>query len=200
MRFKLFVLANLTIGLFAAAFPAFSQVVPAYKARTLPLSVGIGPSSYDVDWGNGRMFGGTFWIDYYPGRLPRVLHGLGVEVEARDISLGRHLPSQQNVRQDTAEGGAIYTWRHFENFHPYAKFLYGHGSFDFTLPHSTMYAHDTRSLWAPGGGFEYRIYRQVWARADYEYQVWQDLFGFYNPHPQGFTAGVAYDFMHPVPR
>ncbi len=207
-----FVIPILTVSLFAAAVPAFSQVVPAAsQGRTLPLSVGIGPSSYDVDWGHGRMFGGTIWVDYYPGKLPAILRGLGVEVEARDISLDRHEdPNQQypnwseqaNTREDTASGGAIYTWRHYRNFHPYAKFLYGHGSIDFItgLTHATSsYTHDTRSLMAAGGGFEHRVFRQVWARADYEYQAWQTLIG-HTLNPQGFTVGVAYDFMHPIPR
>jgi opacity protein-like surface antigen len=208
MRFKLFVLSILTVSLFAAAFPAFSQVVPAATSGGhWPLSVGIGPSSYDVDWGHGRMYGGTIWVDYYPGMLPSILHGLGVEAEARDISLDRHEdPHQQypnwseqaNTREDTAGGGVIYTWRHFRNFHPYGKFLISFGSVDFItgLTHATStYTHDTRTLKAPGLGFEYRIYHQFWARADYEYQDWGTLLG-KTLNPQGFTVGVAYNFSH----
>jgi opacity protein-like surface antigen len=208
MRFKLFVLPILTVSLFAAAFPAFSQVVPAATIEhNWPLSIGIGPSSYDVDWGHGRMYGGTIWVDYYPGMLPSFLHGLGVEAEVRDISLNRHEdphqanPSrseQANTKQDTAGGGVIYTWRHFRNFHPYGKFIIADGSVDF-LTDSPTYSHDTRTLYAPGLGFEYRIYRQFWARVDYEYQDWGTLLG-NTLNPQGFTVGVAYSFMHRNPR
>jgi hypothetical protein len=161
----------------------------------LPIVVGIGPSSYDVDWGHGRMFGGTIWADWYPEKLPHILRGLGVEGEARDISLNRS-SSQPNLRQDTAGGGPIYAWRHFRNFHPYVKYLIAHGSMDFYT--GTPYTHDTRTLYAPGGGIEIRFYRQFWARADYEYQTWQTLLG-HTPNPQGFTAGVAFDFAHPLP-
>jgi hypothetical protein len=208
MRFKLFVLLILTVSLFAAAYPAFSQVVPAATSGgNLPLSIGIGPSGYNPDWGHGRMYGGTFWIDYYPGMLPSFLHGLGVEAEARDISLDRHpnpgqkylsWSGQENTREDTAGGGVIYSWRHFRNFHPYGKFLISDGSVDFItgLTHATStYTHDTRLVLAPGLGFEYRIYRPIWARVDYEYQFWQILLG-KTPNPQGFTVGVAYAFSH----
>ena len=202
MRFKLLVVPILTVSLFAPVFPAFSQVVPAYHGPSLPLSVGIGPSSYDVDWGHGRMYGGTIWADWYPPQLPGILQGLGVEVEARDISLHQNcIPAgfcpQKNMRQDTAGGGVIYSWRHFRNFHPYGKFLIEDGSVDFyPLP---GYAHDTRTLFAPGGGFEYRIFRPIWVRADYEYQDWGTLLG-KTLNPQGFTVGVSYAFSHVSPR
>ncbi|MGA3131121.1 MAG: outer membrane beta-barrel protein [Terracidiphilus sp.] len=197
MRFKLLVLPVLAVSILTVAIPALSQTVPAYQRQDMPLFVGIGPSGYDVDWGHGRMYGGTIWADWYPERMPSVLHGLGVEVEARDISLDRHLPPQLNIRQDTAGGGLIYAWRHFRNFHPYAKFLIEQGSYDFTTP-SPTYSHDTRALWAPGAGFEYRLYHAFWARADYEYQTWQTLLG-KTPNPEGFTVGVSYNFAYPYP-
>jgi opacity protein-like surface antigen len=200
MRLKLLALPALAVSILTAAIPAFSQTVPAYQREDLPLLVGIGPSGFDVDWGHGRMYGGTIWADWYPERMPSVLHGLGIEVEARDISLDRHLPPQFNLRQDTAGGGLIYSWRHYRNFHPYAKYLISYGSYDFSpVPVGTSYySHDTRTLWAPGAGFEYRVYRAFWARGDYEYQTWQTLLG-KTPNPQGVTVGVAYSFGYPYP-
>jgi hypothetical protein len=196
MRFYWVLFPLYAASLLLAAVPAFSQTVPSYQARGIPLVVGIGPSSYDVDWGHGRMLGGTIWADWYPKWVPPVVHGLGVEFEARDISLNRGY-GQTNMRQDTIAGGPVYTWRHYKNMHPYFKYLIGYGSMDFAG--SPGYSHDTRTLTAPGGGLEYRIYRQFWARADYEYQTWQKLLG-KTPNPQGFTAGVSYDFGHPVKR
>jgi len=197
MRFRPFILPVLAVSIFSVTVPAFSQVVPAYQRRVWPISLGIGPSSYNVDLGHGRMLGGTVWADWYPAKLPHILRGLGVEGEARDISLNRS-STQTNVRQDTAGAGPIYTWRHFHSFHPYFKYLIAYGSIDFDVG-SPTYTHDTRTLYAPGGGLEYRIFRQIWARADYEYQTWQPLFGGKTLNPQGFTVGVAYDFAHPVP-
>jgi opacity protein-like surface antigen len=57
------------------------------------------------------------------------------------------------------------------------------------------YSHDNRVVYAPGLGLEFRVFQNVWARADYEYQVWPDLFG-QTSDPQGFTFGASYDFGH----
>ena len=191
MRLMKFFPPILVLALIVAARPALSQAVPAYQAHGMNLSVGAGPSSWDVDWGHGRMWGGAAWADWYPGFVPASAHGLGLEFEVRDISQGQSA-SQVNVRQDTAEGGPIYSWRRFNNFRPYAKILGGFGSFDF-FPKSVAYHHDTRGLFAGGGGIEYRVYGPLWARADYEYQVWQVLLH-KNPDPQGFTFGLSYAF------
>lgn len=198
MRFKWLFFPIVTVSLFAAALPAFSQVAATYKANAIPLSIGIGPSSYDVDWGHGRMLGGTVWVDWYPSKVQHLARGLGVEFEARDISLERNLPAQKNMRQDTAGGGPIYSFRLTDRFRPYFKGLIEDGSVDFyPLP---GYAHDTRLLVAPGGGFEYRFLGPLKVRADYEYQFWIGQLLGNTLNPQGFTVGVAYDLSHPQRR
>ncbi len=171
-----------------------SQVVPQAQAGNgHSFSIGVGPSSYDVDWGHGRMLGGTVWADWHPSREPALLHGLGLELEARDISLNHSSTQPSNYREDTAGGGPIYSWSHFKNFRPYGKFLIEYGSMDFKILATPTYTHDTRGLYAPGLGFDYRVFGNFWARADYEYQIWQPMFG-HTPDPQGFTVGVEYAF------
>ncbi|MGO8760256.1 MAG: outer membrane beta-barrel protein [Terracidiphilus sp.] len=198
MRLKWLVPPIVTVTLFAAAIPAFSQVAASYKAKSAPWSIGVGPSSYDVDWGHGRMLGGTIWADWYPAQLQHLVRGLGVELEARDISLDRNLPTQTNMRQDTAGGGPIFSWHVSNRFRPYVKGLIEDGSVDFyPLP---GYAHDTRLLVASGGGFEYRFFGPLKARADYEYQTWIGTLLGNTLNPQGFTVGVAYDLSHPQGR
>ncbi len=199
MRWKLWILL-FAMSALASAAPACSQVTPSYQGHLKQVSLGIGLSGYNPGWGQGAMFGGAAWADWQPQFLPRGLRGLGIEMEVRDLSLDRHLPSEANVRQDTFSGGPMYLWSHFTSFHPYGKFLIGHGSFDFTSI-SPFYSHDTRTFLAPGGGFECRIHPGLWARADYEYQSVQTLIGDVH-HPQGFTAGLAYNFgdYHPAKR
>lgn len=186
MRLKL-VLAALFL---AAAIPVFSQVAPAATEGGLPLVVGAGFSDFYSDW-NGRLAGPTVWVDWNFYHGPSFLHGFGIEVEGRDLNYGR-TGGVPNLRQDTAEGGAIYTWRHYRNFHPYAKYLIGFGSIDFP-PYGT-YSHDTRTVLIPGGGAEYRAYRNIWVRGDYEYQYWRHIFGPHDLNPNGVTIGVSYDF------
>jgi hypothetical protein len=200
MRFKLFVPLIFVVSLLTVALPAFSQVASAYSAPGVPWSVGLGPSSYDVDWGHGRMLGGTIWADWYPPAIESLTHvrGLGVEMEARDISLVQNLPAQKNMRQDTAGGGPIFNWHLTRRFHPYFKGLFEDGSVDFyPLP---GYSHDTRLLIASGGGFEYRFLGSLKVRADYEYQYWIGTLLGNTLNPQGFTVGIAYDLLHPQGR
>ncbi len=188
MKFKI-VLAGL---LFAGALPLFSQSAPTATQGELPLTVGFGMSSWDVDWAHGRMQGITAWADWNFYQAPSVLRGLGIEAEGRDINWGRvHQPS--NYRQDTAEGGPIYTVRKFSRFQPYAKYLLGIGSMDFTIPGHPHYHHDSRELYAPGLGVTFFATKSILVRVDYEYQFWGKLFGG-TPNPQGFTLGAAYDF------
>lgn len=181
----------------SAVLPLYSQVVPDAAQGGVPVVVGGGFSNYDVDWGTGhRMDGISAWVDFYPRQLPRVLHGLGIEAEGRDINFGR--PADlSNMRQDTGMGGAIYAWDHYRNFRPYARFLAGIGSINFppsTGPGGT-YSHDTFVVTAPGGGIEYRAWQHVWLRAGYEYQIWHNIFGRSSSlNPNGVTVGVSYDF------
>jgi hypothetical protein len=184
---------------FIVALPGFSQVVPSAYEGGMPLAIGGGVPYWDVDWGHGSKFGGgTIWIDYFPPLRPKVLHGIGVELEAREVHLNLGLPT--TFRQVTIGGGALYTWHHFRNFSPYAKFEMGWGRDDFPNedpPGTKPYQHNVLIYMAPGAGLEYRVYRHIWVRADYEYQRWGPLppkNG--NPTPQGFTFGAMYDFRH----
>ncbi|MGH9600410.1 MAG: outer membrane beta-barrel protein [Terracidiphilus sp.] len=180
----------------ATTLPLSSQTVPAGEEGHSPFSVGGGVSNFDVDWGHGRMYGGTLWLDWHPSFVPRILDGIGLEAEARDISIGHSSSQPSNFRLDTGGGGVIYTWRHFRNVRPYAKYLVSLGSFDFRS-RDPYYSHDTRTVTAIGGGVEARVFRNVRVRADYEYQFWPDFDLAPNGStldPQGFTLGAMYDF------
>lgn len=183
----------------AATLPLSSQTVPAAEEGHLPFTVGAGYSNFGPDWGpNGRINGGTFWLDWHPGFVPRVLDGIGVEAEARDLSLGGPANPPFDLRFDTAGGGVIYTWRHYNRWRPYGKYLVEFGSMDFNIG-SPTYRHDTRTVSAPGLGIEYHLIRGLRVRGDYEYQFWPNMFGPNSLNPNGFTIGLMYDFggYHP---
>lgn len=195
MRRKPFLTLMLAVFPICAAHFLFAQSAPAARDGSLPLAIGAAFSSYDVDWGRGRMSGATVWADYTPSWIPARLRGLGLEAEARDISFGHSSSQPSNFREDTVGGGGIYTWRHFRNFRPYGKFIASYGVIDFHLNNST-YSHDSRTVASAGFGFEYRAFRNVWFRADYEYQDWPHLFN-QSLDPQGFTFGASYHFSRP---
>ena len=179
--------------IFTIAVPAVSQVAPDVTATGLPLTLGIGYSDYSTDW-NGRLQGGTLWADWNFRHAPGFLRGLSVEVEVRDLNYMRS-SRQLNLRQDTASGGVIYAWRHYQKFAPYAKFLAGYGSMNFTSG-SPGYSHDSRTMYIPGGGLQYRLHERIWMRGDYEYQFWPDFFRHQSLNPSGFTIGVSYDLQN----
>ena len=170
----------------------YGQVGPAATRNGLPLTFGLGYSSYYTDW-SGYLSGPMLWADWRFRRVPRRLYGIGVEIEGRDLNYHRtgNIP---NLRMDAAGGGPIYTWRHSDIIQPYGKFLVEFGSIDFTLPGYPNYTHDTRVVSVPGAGVNFRVFRSVWLRGEYEYQVWPDLGHGNALTPQGITFGVANDF------
>lgn len=180
----------LAVASFAAVSPAFSQTAPAAYQGQLPFTIGGGASNMNVDWGRNRLYGYSIWGDWHPGSLPRLLDGLGVEVEARDLDFGHGAHITPAFRQDTLGGGLIYTYRHFAKIRPYGRALVDFGRLnDGTKnPISSL-------VYAPAMGLEYHAIHRLWVRADYEYQIWPNLLGDgRNLDPQGFTLGVSYDF------
>jgi opacity protein-like surface antigen len=190
---KKFLKMFLAVLVVCLSIPAFSQVEPAagHPGKGWPLSVGVAYSNFDTDW-SGRLSGTTVWADWNFYKLPPLLDGFGLEVEARDLSYGR-TGADPKLRMDTIEGGVIYTTHFYHRFHPYGKFLFGNGSIDFTSldPH---YSHDTREMYVPGGGADTRFYKSLWLRVNYEYQFWPNFFNHHTMNPNGVDIGVAYDF------
>jgi opacity protein-like surface antigen len=207
MRLKLNNGLTLALLFVCAACPALAQSVEAATEAKLPLAVGGGFSAYNPDYGNGHLLGIALWVDYTPNKVPQVLRGIGIEAEARDLNYGRSSDEPANLREDVGGGGVIYSWRSFRNFRPYGKFLMGFGNTDWETPNSETGKerrfNQTRTVTSIGGGVEFRAFRNVWARADYEYQFWPDFFfnGAGKPdgklNPQGFTVGAMYHFSHP---
>jgi opacity protein-like surface antigen len=187
---KLFLLL-LLVG---ASTPVFSQVAPQATERGVPLSIGIGYSNYDTDW-SGRMSGTALWADWSFYNAPSLLNGFGLEAEGRFLNYGR-TGGDPKLAFYTGAGGAIYTARRYRSFQPYAKFLIGFGGVYFSPlePQLPYYTHDTRTFYAPGGGLDFRVYRALWVRGDYEYQFWTDFFAHNALNPSGFTIGAVYDF------
>jgi hypothetical protein len=185
--------ASLSIAcalLILCASAAHGQVVPATAIPRIDLSFGTGVTSWDPNWGNGRMLGITVWSDIHPTLLPSPFDGLGFEIEARDVDWHRdNQPS--NFREATVGGGPIYTWPRFRIVQPYAKFLVDFAGINFN-PGST-YNHDTRTAYVPGAGLEAHAWQNLWVRADYEFQIWQPLFNNQRLTPQGFTIGLDWD-------
>ena len=95
------------------------------------------------------------------------------------------------MKQNTIKGGLIYKYHNIYHVRPYVKALGGLGSMDFPS-RNPLYTHDTFTMFAVGGGAEYRVWKTVYVRGDYEYQYWRDFFGPHTLNPNGFTIGASY--------
>jgi opacity protein-like surface antigen len=134
--------------------------------------------------------------------VPHILRGIGIEAEARDLSLDRSATQPVNLRIDYGGGGLIYSWPRFHKFRPYAKAFMGFGNADHAVdPVTKRWGHDSRTVTSFGGGLDYQVFKYIWVRGDYEYQTWPTFFKHSNPdvragrlNPQGFTLGVMYHF------
>ncbi len=198
MRLKsvpVFILA----ALFAvAALPLFAQSSPSAVRGGWPLMFGGGYSSINMDWGHGadgnpRIVNGvTAWLDWYG--VPLFPKGLGIEVEGEHVNWNQPtMPvGLERLRIDAGLAGPVYRVRYDQRFDFYVKAMAGFGSIDF--PPVGYYSHDTRTIWAPGGGADVRAWRNFWVRADYEYQFWPQMFGPNALNPHGYTLGLVYDF------
>jgi opacity protein-like surface antigen len=203
MRLKLFPPLSLAVLLVFSAYPSFSQVSAAGGIKTLPITVGVGFSGYNPDWNHGHLLGGALWIDYNPEWLPGRLRGLGIEAEARDLSLNYSAKNGPIYKEDVASGGVLYRWEHYNRFRPYGKFLMGYGNADWNGRTPGLHANQSRTVTTAGGGFEVQAIHRVWVRANYEYEWWPDFFAVDTPgqgslSPEGFTLGVSYHF-HQAP-
>jgi opacity protein-like surface antigen len=207
MRSKPYLGLALAILVGSAASSSHAQSEPTAKARGIPFAIGAGLSGYNADYEHGHLLGGTLWVDYIPNQPPWFLRGFRLEVEARDLNYGRSATQPANLREDVVQGGLVYAWPHFLNFRPYAKLSEGYGNTDYESKTAGRH-HDSRTIVSGGGGVEYRAYRQLWVRADYEYQSWPNFFKHPKTattpalpsgrlNPQGFTVGVVYHFTRP---
>lgn len=182
-----------------ASLSGMAQVAPAAKISGLPLGVGVGFSDYDTDYyypylpyWSGRMTGISAWADY------SIFHGLGVEVEGTSLFGNKptsFLPADEvhgSLSEESIQGGLIYKYHPVFKVRPFGKFMGGVGRIDFPST-NPFYTSENSGLFSAGGGIEYRLWRTVSLRGEYEYQWWRDFrSGSQSLNPNGFTIGATY--------
>jgi opacity protein-like surface antigen len=187
-----------------ASLPLFSQVVPAATGNSLPKwSFGGGITDFNPELGRGRLLGGTLWVDYTLPGMPTLLRGVGIELTGRDISFNRS-PGELALRVDSAGGGAIYKWGGLSKFRPYAKVTAELTNVDYLgLRNRHIRYNESRTDTSIGGGLEFRAFKSVFVRAEYEYQYLPN-FSITRRNstvgapldPQDFTVGATYNVGH----
>lgn len=168
-------------------YTAKAQVAPAAKVGGLPISLGVGVSDYNLDYGSGRRMQGLV----IRGGMD-LFHGFGVDANARTIFM--NTPSQlTRMQQNTYLGGVYYESPAIFRVRPFARFGVGLGTIEFPSGNPD-YTRDSYTVLAPSGGFEYPITNKVFFRAEYEYQFWKQYHGPRDLTPSGGTVGVNYYF------
>jgi opacity protein-like surface antigen len=175
----------------AANLPA--QVAPSAKLGGFPIGVGVGMSSYNLDYGPGRyMEGPVAWANV------GLFHGLGVDGSARSIFM--FTPSAlTRMQQSTFLGGVFYEGPRYHIVRPWGRAAGGLGLIEFPS-NNPAYTRDTYSVFAPSGGLDFQVSDHVAIRTQYEYQFWKDYHGPKDLNPQGWTVGVMYYLRGPRPR
>jgi hypothetical protein len=187
MRLKVFcIMAALAFSVYCPA-----QVLPAAQRSRIDLSIGGGMDYWRGDWGQIARFGPSAWA------TADLWHGLGINAEGHSMIIGGSRASE--YKYFVGEGGLIYTYHHWRSVRPYAKAEVGFGSLSWPHKPTSTYSHDTRTTWALGGGFEYHLWKRVWARADYTYDGFPDIYSPITGHhrtldPAGVAFGATYHF------
>jgi hypothetical protein len=189
MRSKLLV----AVAALVFAMPGSAQVIPAAEKSTVNLSVGGGFDYWWGDWGGAvHRFGPSAWL------TADIWHGFGINVEGHSMIVGGGNNASDHYKYFAGKGGLIYTYHRWTTIRPYAKAEAGYASLSFPST-GLSYTHQNEHIWSVGGGGEYRVWKRLWTRVDYTY----DLFpNFYSPitheyhylTPSGITFGGTYHF------
>ena len=166
-----------TLGFSCTLFAQGAKVEPRVSGQ-----VGVDYVAGGPDFGPGSIQGIGIYGNYTVGAH------LGV---AGEINLPRfHTPG--DIGESTYLYGARYQLNH-GRFHPYAKFLFGIGSFQYQSP-SYAPSHLHYPAYVPGGGIDLYLNHKVNIRLiDFEYQFLPSFF----PHgltPYQGSIGVARRF------
>ena len=166
----------LVIGtLLGGAIAMRGQAIPAYKAEP-PIFVGAFISATNPDYGSNTIDGLGAFVDLPLWRM------IGVEGEVR---FGK-FHTVNGVEESTYLVGPRYAYPIGHGFTPYVKFLFGGGSFTYPFNEGS----DHHTVYALGGGLDYRITDHFYIRGDYEKQRWS--FGTGTILPSTLSAGVSY--------
>jgi len=185
MRLKVLIAAIAVSALTSSAPSLKAQVAPAARVGGMPISVGFGISSYDLDYGPGRRMEGA---DLRAGI--GIFHGIGIDASARSIFM--FTPAAlSRMQQNTFLGGVYYDGMHFGRVRPFVRAAGGLGTIEFPS-RNPKYTRDSYTVYAPSVGAEFRITPKVALRAEYEYQFWKEFQGPRYLNPEGYTIGVNY--------
>ena len=165
---------------------ASGQALPtASRLGDLQVGVGYTDASAGYSYVTDRIRGFNFYTDF------DVRHHVGLELNFHQLD-----DPASAVYERTYEVGGRYV-RHFGNFAPYAKGMYGRGVLNFPKNVANL----AYNLLAVGAGVDVAVRPRVNVRAEFEYQDWLSApGGDLHLNPSLLTVAVAYHFGGGRPR
>ncbi|HWT64707.1 MAG TPA: outer membrane beta-barrel protein [Terracidiphilus sp.] len=187
MRLKLSILfAALILSL-----PACAQVAHSAQRGGTQVTLGGGIDYWKGDYSHIARFGPAAWA------TAEFWHGIGVIAEGHSMIAGGTNADQ--YKYFSGDGGLIYTYHRWRNVAPFVKAEAGFASLSFPHTATATYTHDTRTTWAMGAGFEYKVVGHIWAHADYTYDNFPNFYStvtgqHHSLNPNGIAVGATYHF------
>ena len=159
-----------------------AQALPA-ATRSLSFEAGGGISIASPDYSFGTIKGFSVF------GAADLRSGIGIDVEYHDTNLF----TPHDIGEKTFLVGLRYG-RHERRFYPYIKGLAGEGTFTFQQGYYPATTSSNYTVFAFGGGLEYRASQRIMLRlVDAEYQDWT-TFSPSNLTPIVYTFGAAYHY------
>lgn len=169
----------LLAGAAAATSNAKAQAIPTIQ-RGAELAPFVQTTIVNPDWAQTNNIGFTFGVDY-TRFIPSIVQP---SLEFRATRATGH-----TVNESTYLGGIkLHTTVH--NIHPYAVVLAGKGVIGFNYFYNGGIKSEDSTVFAYGGGAEFKVHRSWKVRADYVLQHWNIDAGALSP--SAFSFGIGY--------
>lgn len=171
-----------------------AQVQPSAMRGESRLGIGGGIDYWKGDYNHIARFGPSAWV------TAEIWHGIGLIAEGHSMMAGGDKSdAADRYKYYSGDGGITYTYRRWHRFAPFVKGEIGFAGLSFPHHPTSTYTHDTRTTWAVGGGFEYRLTHHVAARADYTYDNFPNFYSsvtgkHHTLCPNGVTVGATWHF------
>jgi opacity protein-like surface antigen len=174
----------LAIALLAAAFTAAgAQAVPTVE-RGAEFTPFVHTTIVSPDWGQTHNLGFTAGVDY-TRFIPAIVQ------PSLDFRFTK--ANGRTVNESTYLGGLkLHTTVH--GLHPYAVVLAGKGIIDFNYFYKGGIKSESSTVYAFGGGADFRVHRSWKVQAEYTLQHWNVDAGALSPSTLGFGIGYAVPF------
>ena len=185
---------------FLLSLPLTAQTTWSAEGPGFNVWVGGSISTFNPDYGCGNnapwacLKGQLLGISPYAHTSSLLFNRIGAEGQARFL----HWRGPGSLTESSYMAGPRVSILHKKKFIFSGRVLFGTGHIGLK---SGLFGTGNYLAYAPGGAVDYRIARRVFARVDYEYQIWPSfkgapIGGHQGLTPNGISIGLSYSILH----